>query len=121
MADKKAKSTDKGREPQKAEVALDPADQPSMHWFAYASAPCSVMALTMFLASDPLSSEIYSVIAVLTGIVGALFSGRAGKAIAWPLCFAVVGIALGFYSFYSAWNWQMPLPPGVTAPLNPSP
>ncbi len=79
MADKKAKSTDKGREPQKAEVALDPADQPSMHWFAYASAPCSVMALTMFLASDPLSSEIYSVIAVLTGIVGAFIQRSRGQ------------------------------------------
>jgi hypothetical protein len=81
-----------------AKAAADPSDQPSLFWFAFVSPVTATMGLTMLLAMDYTSSIIWSVIGILSGIVGLIFSSKAGKSIAWPIGAAIIGIALASYT-----------------------
>lgn len=87
---------------------MDPAvqetsEQPSWHWLGYVSPVTSIMALTMFLAQDRTSSLVYTVVSVVCGVVGLIFSYKAPK-IVWPIICSVGGIAFACYVGWLAYH-----------------
>ena len=102
-----------------AKAAVDPSDQPSLFWFAFVSPVTATMGLTMLLAMDYTSSIIWSIIGILSGIVGLIFSYKAGKSIAWPIGSAIIGIALASYTAVNVYPKVGTVPTANPAALNP--
>ena len=98
MSRKSKAKKETNQSPQAKTAAVDPSDQPSLFWFAFVSPVTATMGLTMLLAMDYTSSIIWSVIGILSGIVGLIFCSKAGKSIAWPIGAAIIGIALASYT-----------------------